>query len=168
MNPQFLLNGSRVKRYHAVDTIKEDLVGRHSHGVAMLAWAMTGGEASSNLLMRCLVHDLGEQNTGDMPSHTKRALGQEAMDKLDALEEEGLAENGLVFFLTPDEENIAKIADCLDGMLFCVRERRLGNKNMRVVFNRYWEYVRAQPFPGEQAWNIVREVVSLWRFSDEP
>lgn len=167
MKPQFLLNGTLVKRYHAVDTIKEDLVGRHSHGVAMLAWAMTDGKASANLLMRCLTHDMGEQATGDVPSHTKRALGEEALAALDAMEDGVLEDNGLLIFLMPEEENIAKIADCLDGMLFCVRERRLGNKNMRIVFNRYHEYIRAMPFPGEVALNVVRDVIILWREADE-
>ncbi len=165
MNIDFLLQGSLVRRYHTVDTIKEDLVGRHSHGVAMLLWEMTGGEARAELLMAALVHDLGEQSIGDIPSPTKRALG-EGMAAIDAMEDAALEAEGLMTFnLTDEEKVLLKLADCADGMMYCVREKRLGNRNVAIVFSRFQSYVLKVGFPRPGAWSVVHRIIQLWEKS---
>lgn len=164
----FILRGSLVRRFHTKDTIKEDLVGRHSHGVAMLCFLLTDGDAGRDLLMAALVHDLGEQKIGDIPSPTKRALGK-AMDAIYEMENAALASAKLRFTLTSSEEDILNIADCLDGMLHCIRERRLGNEDIGDIFHRYSEYVTVivewnPMLVRGRAWDIIQEVRSLWRW----
>lgn len=165
MNVNFLLSGSVVRRFHTVDTIKEDLVGRHSHGVAMLCFAMSE-KPSLDLIMAALSHDLGEQVIGDIPSPTKRALGS-GMERIDAMEENALLDQGLDFHkrLTEEEKAILRVADCLDGMLFCIREAQLGNASISQVFHRYREYIRRmEPLPASAS-RILYQTISLWEAS---
>lgn len=161
MKLDFLLAGAHVKRYHTVDTITTDTVGRHSHGVAMMVYRLMEGEPSVGLLMAALVHDLGEQAIGDIPSPTKRALGA-AMSAIDAMEDEALREQSLDFLLSDQERAVLKVADCADGMLFCIRERRLGNKNVCVVFDRFKSYILKLGCVNTEAWFLVQELTNLW------
>jgi 5'-deoxynucleotidase YfbR-like HD superfamily hydrolase len=162
----FTLRGSLVQRFHTRDTIKEDLVGRHEHGVAMLCYFLTDGDAGRDLLLAGLTHDHGEQRTGDLPSPTKRALG-DGMNSIYKMEKQALMEHRLAFILTPEEEVILNLADNLDGMLFCIRERRLGNEEVADIFHRYGAYVEKifQDYPmlwKTKAAAVMYEVRNLW------
>jgi 5'-deoxynucleotidase YfbR-like HD superfamily hydrolase len=164
----FILRGSLVKRFHTRDTIKEDLVGRHEHGVAMLCYFLTDGDAGRDLLMAGMTHDQGELRTGDLPSPTKRALGT-GMGSIYEMEKCALLEHKMVFVLTDDEHVILNIADNLDGMLFCIRERRLGNEEISDIFHRYDSYVAKilEDNPmllRSKVLTVVNEVRKLWRW----
>ena len=159
MTIQFLLAGSAVRRFHTIPTIQENTVGHHSHGVAMLLWELTRGNARVELIMAGLSHDLGEQAIGDIPSPSKRAIGSEGMAALDALEEKTLFDAGLQFILTEEEKVLLKMADCLDGMLFCISERRMGNKSVIPIFERFRSYIYELPLKTE----LLREIIGEWR-----
>ena len=161
MNVKFLLDGSQVRRFHTVPTVQVNTVGHHSHGVAMLAWGITQGQASAALLMAALTHDLGEQVIGDIPSPTKRALGPIGMEAINEMEDRTLRSAGYAFPLTAVENNILKLADCLDGMLFCIGERILGNRNIEVVFIRFASYINQLPAPDGAA-EILAQINALW------
>ncbi len=142
MQRNFIFNGGLSKRYHTVHTLKEQDIAAHSFGVAWLCELITEGMASKNLIMAALAHDLAEHIVGDIPSPAKRALGiSEMYGKFEA---DYLSSAGVGHYieqLTAPEANILKFADMLDGMMFCVRERRLGNKNIDIVYARFNSYI---------------------------
>lgn len=142
---QFITEGGQVIRYHTRPGIKPDTDAAHSFSVAMLCSILAGNEqgrttASVNLLMAALTHDLAEHKVGDMSAPAKRALGMSAI--LSAFELEELRKYELDYeqYLLDDERTILKLADCFDGMLYCCREAALGNKNVRLIWNRFCEY----------------------------
>ena len=139
---EFIRKGGMTKRYHTKNTIHENTVAHHSFGVAWLCALLVEGIPRPNLLLAALAHDLAEQVTGDISSPTKRKFPVIA-EMVQALETETLEEHGLNFevTLTESEKRILKMADCLDGALFCISEMELGNRNIEDVFNRYCQYV---------------------------
>ena len=141
---QALYNGGAVQRFHTVRTVQRQTVADHSWGVASLLLLITNGNASRDLLAAALHHDLGEQWTGDVPSPTKRyaTIGVQ----LAALEREQRLRAGLQEFkLSPAEEQLLDFTDNLDGMLFCLEEFKLGNRNAQLWFSRYSRYNDEHP-----------------------
>lgn len=136
---EFISNGGDVRRFHTVNTIGTNTVAEHSFGVVWIIWLLTGGQCRPKLLMAGAAHDLAEQVVGDVPSPAKRALG--IGQDIDELETKILADHGTAFVLTPEEARTLKLADCLDGLLFCAKERSQGNRRIDGVADKYAEYI---------------------------
>jgi len=68
-----------VKRWHMIDTTRQQTLAEHSANVALLAYVIANGAPqmffgpAEGVTTAALVHDLGEVFTGDIPSHTKVA-----------------------------------------------------------------------------------------------
>lgn len=142
MQRNFIFNGGYSTRWHTLDVHNRQDIGNHSFGVAWLCELITRGSASKCLIMAALAHDLAEHIVGDIPSPAKRALGISKM--FDEFEGKHLAEAGVAFYgdeLELDETAILKFADMLEGMMFCLRERKFGNRNVDIVFQRFRSYV---------------------------
>jgi len=138
----FLYLGGDVQRYHTLRTCQQDTVATHSQHVAALVWLLTNGLASGALLARALLHDMAEQYTGDMPAPFKRQLHIE--DQVDSYEQSVLRWSGLYDSVPPasvEEQRVLKLADCLDGMLFCLREVQARNLIMEDVFWKFESYI---------------------------
>jgi 5'-deoxynucleotidase YfbR-like HD superfamily hydrolase len=158
---QFVRAGAAVRRFHAVHTLQTETVGHHSHGVAMLCYTLAEGTPSAELLLAALTHDLAEQIYGDIPAPTKRALNISAACA--QLEDDALASRGLQFDLTLDERRILKLADLLDAMGFCVRERQLGNQLMAPIYARYRAYFDATAHSTDaEAHSLFNELHRHW------
>ena len=97
-------------------------------------------QASIDLIMAALTHDLAEQLASDVSAPAKRLLG--IREQLHDLESDELADYDLNYeqHLTADEAVILKLADCFDGMLYCCRELALGNRNVMLIWRRFAEY----------------------------
>lgn len=150
-----------VKRFHTRDTIKTDTVANHSHNVALILMCM--GEYSENLLAAALLHDLPERKTGDIPSPVKRTLPVKVVEAW----ESGwwgrygkLNEN--IGQLTPDELVRLKVADNLDGLMFCIDEISMGNVDLVSVGDTYCTYLEdeSHPLVGQAIEKFKR--VKLW------
>jgi 5'-deoxynucleotidase YfbR-like HD superfamily hydrolase len=133
-----IVGGAHTRRFHTVNTIQNNSVGHHSFGVALLCFLIAGGNPSKQLLMAALTHDIGEQFTGDMPAPAKRAMG--IRESFGAVEEEALNALGLSFPTDQNDTYILKLADALDGMLFCITERTLGNVGIERAYNNFRGY----------------------------
>ncbi len=134
----FFAAGADVLRYHTVRTLQQETVGHHSHQVALLC-TLIDPNASRELLMAALLHDLAEQVTGDIPSPAKRQFG--ISDQVSAMEAKIMRSVGIDFpMLTLEEARILKLADLAQGAMFCARDLALGNSRMRSVFDRYYRY----------------------------
>lgn len=134
----YLLNGGATRRFHTITTIKDVTVAAHQYTVAWLCYVLTK-EPALNLIMAALVHDTAEQVVGDVPSPTKKMLGSDVMFL--RTEVKLLQDNCAEFLLTREEEHVLSIADKLAGMLECVQERALGNRNVELSFGRWAAYI---------------------------
>lgn len=156
----FLMEGSRVERFHTRPLLKPDTNGRHQHGVAMLCWLLwDNGPISTNLLMAALTHDLAEQLTGDTPAPTKWAMG--TGPSISQFEIEILATAGYTFTLTKEENAILKLADYFDGMMTCIRERTMGNKLVMKPMLRWTAAISDLSFGGP-AVAIYNALTEMW------
>ena len=157
---EFIQAGADVRRYHTIYTLQAETVGHHSHGVACLC-LLLDPKCSRDVLTAALRHDLAEHVTGDIPSPAKHEYG--IGDHVSALEERLLDSVGLGLsrYLTPPEKRVLKLADILQGALFCAREISLGNQKMRAVFDRYLSYAEAFVLVGleRELFNLIREQV---------
>ncbi len=137
----FIYNGGASKRYHTVQTHNTQDIAAHSFGVAWWCELLTDGRASKQLIMAALTHDLAEHIVGDVPSPAKRAMG--CRDAFNAYEDKILTDAKLSHYmgLLPDEHSLLKAADCFDGLMFCLNERRMGNKHVEIVYGRYYSYI---------------------------
>lgn len=136
----FVRQGGEVRRFHTCRRIKEENVAEHSFGVAWLVYLLTDGNCGADLLMQALVHDVAEQETGDIPAPFKRAMGMRGT--MNEMEEEILAEHELPLDLLPPAHRwVLKLADALDGMLSCCREAEMGNTLLDGIFLTYNDYV---------------------------
>lgn len=139
----FIRSGMGVRRYHQVHTHAADTVGKHSAGVAMFLILMNDTLPMAELLAAALCHDLPECVVGDIPSPAKRAMSMQAQADLAELENRLLRDNWIDYAmcLTAAEHEQLKLADCFDGLMFCIEERRRGNKEIIGIGDKYLEYI---------------------------
>ena len=120
------LESGRVMRYHAAPTVTPQMLGHHAWGVAVIALYLTGGNPSAELLKACILHDAAELFTGDVPFSVKRDnLEAKAMYEL----LEAQAHANLVMELpdlTSSDQAILKLADTLEGLIWCYKNEREG------------------------------------------
>ena len=113
------LESGRVTRYHACPTVAPQTDAAHAWGVALLCIYLTGGNASAELVADALLHDSAEIVTGDIPYTTKRDSPE--LKALLAIVEDRAQRDRLMprYQLTEEERGILKIADTLEGWLWC-------------------------------------------------
>ncbi len=161
---ELLLIGGQVRRFHTVPVLKEQTVAAHSHGVVLLTSILLGAGCRSEALVMAALHDMGEWSTGDIPSPAKRRMG--ISDHVTALEDAAIT--GLGFTIpecTPEELRAVKMADCFEGMLFCISERAMGNRAIKNAFSIWLEYV-AEMEPKGTEQDVLRYIVAQWRIQD--
>jgi len=116
---------SQIKRWHMVDTSRQQTLAEHSCNVALLAVSiavtaphMYFGEAAS-VIGPALTHDLGEAFTGDIPTPTKRADPKirEIIDKME------FKHTPKEFMYVCDQKVawLIKLCDLADGIRFIRR-----------------------------------------------
>jgi 5'-deoxynucleotidase YfbR-like HD superfamily hydrolase len=158
-----LVRGGQVRRFHTIDTIKDNSVAEHSYHVALLCWLLTIGQPSTDLLLAALMHDIPEFVTGDIPANTKRDLGLcEKCEELEAGILRSMLEGLEHYRLTGPERRVLQLADCMAGMLQCVRERMLGNRNVEGAYNNWTEYVRELK-PVRHEYDVLDAISGMWR-----
>lgn len=152
----YIINGGETKRFHTVPVLREQCVDAHSFHVAMLVSmiALDAPQEEQNgltvpLLMAALTHDLAEHKFGDMPAPTKRAIGEEVgvpeFRKLyGEMELRSLNAVGLDWehMLTPTQLRWLKLADAMQGALYCIRERLMGNRLIEICYHNFRSYLR--------------------------
>lgn len=110
---QDILRAGGVKRWHTVETVRQQTLAEHSFNVAMISRciAKLAGMPDENLLKAALEHDLDEIINGDIPTPAKRrgaAIGL-FFDQID---------RGGQTRLTATELRILKFADLMDAWQF--------------------------------------------------
>lgn len=152
----FIFKGGKSKRFHTESVLQEQDIAAHSFGVAWCCEIITGGKASKNLIMAALAHDLAEHKVGDMPSPAKRKY--DIGNRLSVVEEGLLLEQRLAYYndLTQEEEKVLKFADLLDGLLYCYKEKMLGNNFIDEAYQNFYSYLH-QMNPPE--YSFVRDIM---------
>lgn len=141
---EFLSAGRYTRRYNGWRVLSIDYVGMHQCNVTNIALLLRP-DCRKELVVACVCHDSPEwaSKLGDIPSPIKHRVPG-LKEAADAEEARVWAEVGLIDpceGLTPEEYRIMKIADYLDGMMFCIQERRMGNTFMHEPMQNFTTYV---------------------------
>ena len=157
----FIYKGAQTKRFHTADTQTSQTVGAHSFGVAWLV-VLISPTARKELILAALAHDLAEHIVGDVSSPTKRAFPA-LRAAVDEAEGAALKAVGLDYAagLTCHEQKVLKCADMLDGMMFCVRARRMGDLGVKEIYNNFYAYVSEITLT-EHVKELVSVVAKQW------
>lgn len=176
--------GGWVTRYHGVPTIHQQTNAQHMFGVAHLVaiMALDANPADSEgltvpLLMAALCSDTPEWKTGDMPAPSKRSFpwpvlvdGQEMTLRQAWNLRDGqlLQEHELDWehLLGPKQLRWLKLADAMEGCLFCIKERMFGNKYIGPAsYVHFRQYIRdvldgSEPLPKEA--ELIGYIDDMW------
>lgn len=146
---EFIRNAGETRRFHGWPVLRPQTVAEHSFHVAMIVWVLAGQEEPGirlPLIMAALTDDLAEWITGDPPSPFSRAMEKRMpgfRDTRKEVENEVLASVQLDWgkFLTDEEQRILKLADYIDGAMYCIRERAMGNQLISPAMGTFMSYL---------------------------
>ena len=148
---EFIRNAGETRRFHTWPVLRQQNVAEHSWHVTMLLWYIFGGQEPGirfQVLMAALTHDMAEWMVGDIPSPAKRRMSEDMgvtdfRTKWGAMEDKILADQGLDWneLLNDQERNMLKLVDSMDGALYCIRERAMGNKLIEPCYRNFISYV---------------------------
>jgi 5'-deoxynucleotidase YfbR-like HD superfamily hydrolase len=174
----FIINGGETVRFHTWPVLRPQRVDSHSYHVAMLCALMAQDEPVERghgltvpLLMAALTHDLAEWKVGDMPSPSKRAMPDYGditfREVWSGMEQDLLAGVGLDWeaLLTPKDLRWLKLADNMQGALYCIRERAMGNQLIAEPYSNFRKYIaELMQVNGENNMeqNIVQYIDDMW------
>jgi 5'-deoxynucleotidase YfbR-like HD superfamily hydrolase len=153
----FIYAAGETRRFHTQPVLRTQNIADHSWHVAMLLHIMYGQDEpgiTPVLLMAALCHDAAECRFGDIPSPAKRGMGElmpDFREKWGEMEEAMLEKYALDWnkFLTDDERRQLKLADSMEGAMYCVRELEMGNRMMLTPFLNFVKYIDEIILPGE-------------------
>ena len=133
--------GNRIRRFHTEPMAQEETVGHHTAGVlGLLTSIYYPAFPPSHLMVYALMHDTGEQWTGDVPANAKW-LNPDLKEVLDATEIAGYKANGLAMPVIDAElQGELKFCDSMDCVLKCTEELAQGNTNALHILARLLPY----------------------------
>lgn len=136
------LESGGVIRFHACTKMRKQSLSDHQWKVALIAEYLLSTLSKAGL-MHALTHDRLELVTGDIPATLKWEHPEikEFLNRIEACYENS-------YQLSPLEKIAIKMADILEGMLFCKESYEDGCKDARNIFSRWINYLfeyRANP-----------------------
>jgi len=154
-----ILSGGKVKRYHTRDTIHSQNNAEHSFGVASIV-AIISEDCSKDLLLHALWHDVHECKTGDIPAPAKWRWPQ-LKNVLTKIEKELESQISFMPKISDKENSILKMADCLETIVFCIKEKRFGNTHLDEVISncqkKIWQI--NDKFPNANAIRLLHDII---------
>lgn len=152
--------GGDVLRFHTVALGRGQTVAAHSWGVATLVLELWP-DASRELLIAALYHDVPEAVLGDLPAPAKWEHAELA--KAYAKAEAGIAlDLGVDFSLTDEDHKRLRIADMLELLWFCLEQRRLGNRNVEEIWDRGLKYLATEFLWEDRVGLMVLDLKGEW------
>lgn len=159
-----LLRAGGVKRWHIVETVRDQRLSEHMYNVSLLS-----GEIARQLEMRptnihlvmvaAMFHDIDEVISGDMPTPTKQRLRDAGVEPNDLFKEYQILDTKIFKQLIPDIEVIIKCADHLDTLFF-LQTNGLGRHAEQVMQERLaaaTKYFAENGRPGAIAADLYRK-----------
>jgi 5'-deoxynucleotidase YfbR-like HD superfamily hydrolase len=141
--------GAEVDRMHTIPTLRQYPVGQHTFNAIVIALELAQQQPvlRPDLVVKYLIaHDLSEGYTGDIPANVK--MENDGVRDLLHVIERRWTERNVPEYLKKAERNIhqtertlAKAADLLELVLFCVEEREMGNLRTTRVYNNALKYL---------------------------
>lgn len=159
----FVMEGQQVTRFHSRPGLRTQTDAEHQHGVALLCWWLSGKQPSATLLMAALTHDMAEQASSDISAPMKRAMGMH--ETLSNYEEKHLVNAEFCFPLSTEEQRILKIADNFEGMLYCIRERFLGNRYVNLMYWKWLGWARPLIYTKLEL-DLLHNIQRMWQWAD--
>lgn len=127
-----LREAGAVERSHVMPHHGSYTVGKHSFDMALLLLVLHP-DPSINLLKACLVHDLGERFTGDVP-HPAKMLDGEMAKRLARMEHAAHEKLGTTVDLTTEERAWLVGLDQIEFLLWLKDQLALGNANAATPY----------------------------------
>lgn len=123
-----LLRASTVKRFHIVNTARNQNLAEHQYNTAMIAGELASrigynSDGVVRVMVVALHHDAGEVRTGDIPSPVKKAMREKIGGAYDAALME--FEHPIMSMASEEILTIVKCADYIEAMFF-LTEHRVG------------------------------------------
>lgn len=189
----FIRNAGETRRFHTWPVLREQNVAAHSWHVTMLVYLMYGQDEPGIrpvMMMAALTHDMAEWKVGDIPSPAKRTMedylqlkgAQTFRQAWGDMEQNILKEQSFDFegMLTVEELRMLKIADAMEGALYCIRERMMGNVLIVPCYLNFIKYIEQElgergnddvPFPGEEKedpmeWQVYDYITTQWELAN--
>lgn len=139
-----LARASHIKRWHIVNTAKEQNLAEHHYNVTIIAMELhkriLGGLPSAQFMAAALFHDVSEIRYGDVPTPGKKFLREYYQIDLFDVDKEIMPELpfvcGEIGFA---EREVIKLADLIEAAWW-VRENGLGH-HASVVADKCWRLV---------------------------
>jgi len=150
--------GGSVLRWHTIPPVRNQSVGEHSWGVAVLC-AKLWENCSKNLLLAALYHDVSEAHLGDNPAPIKWKHPKLAQALAD-VEHDLINEMGLWIALDDDDKKRLKIADMMELLWFCIEEERRGNRTFKEIFVRGVKYLQDTALD-ENSKTMLNELIAM-------
>ena len=118
---QDILRAGTIKRWHIVNTAREQTLAEHQYNVAILTQELCrrlgyAAAVSLQLVALALVHDAGECKTGDIPTPAKKLLRRELGERFEQVMSRFDVEP--TGDLPTEYKHVLKCCDYLDSMLF--------------------------------------------------
>jgi hypothetical protein len=120
-----LYRAGAVKRWHTKVTIKDQDLAAHSWGVAMILMHIAP-DCPKYLIQHALAHDLHESEAGDVPYPFKRK-NPEVRRQYTMQASQFELDHGIPAIDCGEDEHLIKWCDMFELLLWCLRERLLGN-----------------------------------------
>jgi len=147
---------SQILRFSTIPTINKQNVAEHSYFVSLIAWLICTRLESNGVIVNtdqvlkmCLIHDIPESVSGDMPRNVKQGEVRNMIARLEDSVFEVMTENlpdDMKLELTCSyqmcgekdylEYRIMKFADILESAIYCLCEREMGNTNFESVIDK--------------------------------
>lgn len=159
----YIYDGAKTKRFHTADTLTSQTVGEHSFGVAWLV-QLLDPLCRKEVVLAALSHDLAEHKVGDVSSVAKREYPS-LKSTLDMAEAASLRSFNLGYEegLSVDEKRLLKLADLMDGLMFCIRERSMGSRVVVPIYRNFHTYIRSELKLSHREYLILRNIHIKWR-----
>lgn len=157
-----MLAGGLTKRYHTIDTVRQQNVAEHTFFAMSIALVVYDKDTALELLPFLLVHDITEAVTGDLPATVKKEHNVVKL-MFDNIEHEVYASAGISIRPMPDDlRRKLKVCDYLEGMLYCAREIKRGNMAIVQTYNNFLSYVETFDPQGKEleVLNYIQEMVA--------
>lgn len=184
----FIYAAGETRRFHTWPVLRTQNVADHSWHVAMLGFMLYGQEApgiTPAFMLALLTHDMAECQMGDIPSPAKRRMDTllELADKdttfrqqWSAAEQEVSSKYGMDWekFLDAEEQRRFKLVDNMEGAMYCVRERMLGNKLIAEPYRNFIKYIAElldqDVYPSESIsadeWSVYTYIKAQWEIAN--
>ena len=140
---------SSIARYNTRTRVISESVAEHSYLVALICLVLAdlNDWDDEDILKSAILHDVEEILSGDIPGHVKvrkklnkelEALNTESMSTLLSVLPENLQHKYFDLWKRPRVSlGVVGFADSVAGILYCIREAKLGNRYMHDILGNY-------------------------------